>query len=109
MTTIKEFLIDKKLKNHVTRFWKLRSIKAPRIILKGELSIIRRLQKNELKIRGIDEFGSCELVKDELVTGRSGKKHRKIWLADGRIIGVFNGNYNNFIKIWEDKKINPGS
>lgn len=100
---LKEHLTQKSLESRIARFWKLREIKAPGIILRNDMKAIRELQRGIVHIKDIDQFNT-EFEKIESHTGRGGKVHLKVWLSDGRIIGIFSGPYSRFAKIWKDKE-----
>ncbi len=103
MATVFNLLKEKMEQSHINRFRTLRGIKAPKIILFNEIQRIREIRNGHLHIKDLNQFADKEVVNYEIITGRGGKKHRKITLDGGLVIGIFNGRYTTFVSEWKSK------
>ena len=105
MTTCKEVLYQKSLESAKNRFWKLRAIKAPRVMLIRQIEIIRELEATDSPpYKDFELFSNLTYESDEIITGRGGKKHVKVTTKEKITFGVFNGPYSRFCRIWKDEK-----
>jgi len=103
MFSLKEILVERRIKAIETKIEKLKVIRAPTIIRWNLRKMLRSARQGELNIKDLNKWENEEVVSLENVIGRGGKVHLKVTLVDGQVIGIFSGPYSRFAKVWESK------
>lgn len=104
MKTLKQELLERAERALIVRFRTLKGIKAPHVVLLDIIQKIRDRRNGITGVTGVEQWENIEVEKYEVRTGRGGKIHSKVTLVTGEVIGIFNGPYSRFAKVWKDKE-----
>jgi len=104
--TIRQHIIESRLKGTEQRLQKLIEMDAPEIMIKAHREMLTNLQNGIIKVAHLEEYGDLEFSKLEVKTGRGGKKFGTYVVETGIVYFFPEGKYGPFcsFKTWEELK-----